>query len=235
MVEIKVVNPVVQGVLGDDILPPVPDFVRLQPVWLPEGPSSVESRYDSVMTVPRLLEAVRAAAEEADGIVINCFMDPGLKAAREIVTVPVAGPAEAAMLLASTLGQSFSVILPAASGAPITREEAIAYGVADRLASVRSVEMPVAALADRERLTGALTEQAELALEKDGAHVVILGCTGMCAVTSAVRKEMRNRGHEVPVIDPTLAAVGWVVSAYINGVRQSPLCYSLPSWKSETE
>lgn len=236
MIRIRVVNAVTPGVLGDDILPEMPDFIRTEVDWLEHGPSSVECRYDDTLAVPGILERVRAAADDGvDGILINCFMDPGLKVARELVHVPVVGPAESAMLLASSLGQSFSVILPARSGVPIAEEEAVAYGVRDRVASIRSVEIPVAELRDQSRLSAALLEQAERALSEDGAHTVILGCTGMCAVTAAVRAGLAKGGYDVPVIDPTLAAVGMLVSLHIIGVHHSGLAYDLPSWRKGAE
>jgi allantoin racemase len=135
------------------------------------------------------------------------------------------------MTLAATLGDRFSVILPAASGAPIVADQAHAYVGRDRLASVRSVEIPVAELRDDERLVAGLVEQAELALTHDGAHVVILGCTGMCGVTLAFRAALAH--HDVPVIDPTLAALGAVVSQAIGGVHHSGSAYALPAWRTE--
>lgn len=229
---IRVINPVTKVVLGGEILPPLPDFVQAELDWVKEGLPSIECRYDDAVSVPALLERVKAAARDrVDGIVINCFMDPGLKTARELVHIPVAGPAESAMLLASSLGQSFSVILPAASGAPIVVDEAIAYGVRDNLASVRSVEMAVAELSDHRRLTRELMVQAEKAMIEDGAHVIILGCTGMCGVTARARQEIANRGYDVPVIDPTQAAIGLLAALYTMGVHHSGRAYEVPSWR----
>src|SRR5690348_3820896 len=168
---IRLINTVVRDVIDDDMLPPVPEFVRLEVEYLSEGSSSIECRVDDALCVPAVLDRVRAAAADGvDGIVINCFMDPALEPARELAHVPVAGPAQAAMTLATTLGQTFSVVLPAASGAPIVVDEAIRYVGRDRLASVRSVEMPVAELHESERLTAGLIEEAERALADDGAH-----------------------------------------------------------------
>ena len=230
---IRIVNTVIRDVIDDDMLPPVPSFVRLEVDYLSEGPSSIECRADEAACVPAVLEKVRdAAADGVDGIVLNCFMDPGLEPARELVHVPVVGPAQAAMTLATTLGQTFSVVLPAASGAPIAVDEAIRYVGRDRLASVRSVEMPVAELHDSARLTEGLLEEAERALADDGAHVVVLGCTGMCGVTAVVRQGLAERGHDVPVVDPTLAAIGSVVSQVLVGVHHSGVAYALPSWRT---
>lgn len=229
---IRVINTVVKDVLSDDVLPPLPDFVSAEVDWLDEGPSTIECRADEARAVPLALDRiVAAAAEGVDGIVVNCFMDPALAPARELVRVPVAGPAQSAMTLATTLGDRFSVILPAASGAPIVAEQAAAYVGRDRLASVRSVEMPVAELRDRERLVRGLVAEAGRAIEEDGAHVVILGCTGMCGVTSAVRAALA--GRDVPVLDPTLAAVGAVVAQCVAGVAHSGAAYALPAWRTQ--
>lgn len=232
MPRIAIVNPVVEGALGPDALPPLPPFVTADVHWLADGPSSIECRADSARAVPAMLDAVVAAAESgADGVVLNCFMDPGLGPARELVSVPVAAPGQSAMALAATLGDRFSVILPSASGAPIVVDQARAYVGRDRLASVRSVDMPVAELRDHARLVAGLVEQAERALAEDDAHVIILGCTGMCGVTRAFRAALAD--HDVPVIDPTLAAVGAVLSQSIGGIHHSGPAYALPAWRTE--
>ena len=227
---IRVIHPVVRGVLAEDVLPPLPSFVDGETDWLDEGPSSIECRADCARAVPLVLERiVAAAADGVDGIVVNCFMDPGLEPGRELVRVPVAGPAQSAMTLATTLGDRFSVILPAASGAPIVAAQASRYVGRERLASVRAVEMPVAELHDGERLAAGLLDQAERAVAEDGADVVILGCTGMCAVTETVRQAFD--GRDIPVLDPTVSAVAGCVSQVMLGVHHSGAAYALPSWR----
>jgi allantoin racemase len=232
MMRIRIVNPVVRGVLDEDVLPPLPPFVCAEVDWLSEGPLSIECRADEARAVPAVLDAVLAAAADGvDGILVNCFMDPALEPARELTHVPVVGPGQSSMTLATTLGDRFSVILPAASGAPIATAQAHAYVGRERLVSVRSVEMPVAELHDHDRLVDGLVEQAERAIADDGADVVILGCTGMCGVTSAFRAALAH--HDVPVIDPTLAAVGAVVAQAILDVHHSGPAYALPTWRTE--
>lgn len=226
---IRVINPVRKSHSGSiGALPGLPDHVEAQVDWLPHGPASIESLQDHVLCVPPLLERVeRAARESLDGIVISCFMDPGLKAARELVDIPVAGPAESAMLLACSLGQSFSVIIPARGGEAKIVDQAMEYGVRNKLASVRSIEMPVAQFADHEGLRVSLVEAAETAIAEDGCHTLILGCTGMCAITDSVRTILARRRAEVPVIDPVLAAIGMLSAAHVMGVRHSRRAYAL--------
>ncbi len=214
-------------------MPPFPDFVTVEQDWLEEGPTAIECLYDEAISVPPLLERVKkAAADEVDGIVIGCFMDPGLRAARELVRVPVAGLAESAMLLAGGLGQSFSVILPARSGIPKVVDQAISYGVRDRLASVPCLEIPLSEYSDREKLVRETVKLAERALKEDDAHTLIMGCTGMSPVTEAVKRELHEHGHDVPVIDPIQAAVGMLLAHHTMGVTHSLRAYALPSWRT---
>ena len=45
---------------------------------------------------------VRAAeAEGMDAVIIDCMADPGLDPARELASIPIIGPAQAAMHLAA--------------------------------------------------------------------------------------------------------------------------------------
>ena len=75
------------------------------------GPVSIESHFDEVFGAAGVAEQVRLAAPEGfDAVVIACFGDPGLDAARELTTAPVLGIAEAAFHAASFVATGFSVV-----------------------------------------------------------------------------------------------------------------------------
>ena len=65
------------------------------------GTASIECEYDEAMCAPdiiaRCIEAEKAGYE---GVFINCFGDPGVRAARECVRIPVFGGFEPVMHLA---------------------------------------------------------------------------------------------------------------------------------------
>src|SRR5215470_4871721 len=80
-------------------------------VNLDKGPESIESECEDALVVPDFLrKAKEAEAARCDAVICDCFADPGVRAARELVNIPVIGPGEASMLLAASLGQKFSVI-----------------------------------------------------------------------------------------------------------------------------
>jgi allantoin racemase len=73
-------------------------------VGLDRGPASLESDYEDALAVPGILARVRAAeAEGMDAVIIDCMADPGLSPARELASIPIVGPAQAAMHLAAVL------------------------------------------------------------------------------------------------------------------------------------
>lgn len=57
-----------------------------------------------------LRNASRAGAEGYDGVVIACHFDPAVRAARQLLPLPVVGIAEASMHLASLMGLRFAVV-----------------------------------------------------------------------------------------------------------------------------
>ena len=148
---------------------------------VPEGPASIESSYEELLAVPATLEGVRQAAREGyDAVIIGCFGDPGLEAARELVRQPVIGPGEASMLLAAGLGHRFSIITVLDSVIAAQEQQAFRAGVLTKLASVRSVDIPVLSLmSDRQTTLGRVIEVGKLARDQDRADALVLGCMTM--------------------------------------------------------
>lgn len=179
-------------------------------VEIDHGPASIESEFDAMLATPDTVARVmQAESEGIDAVVINCMDDPGLQPTREMVSIPVVGPCETAMHLAAMLAHRFSVVTVLDHLEPQFTNQARRYGVSDKLASVRSVDIPVLDLdADQGRLVDALVRQAVLAVERDRAHAIIFGCTGMLGAAQGVERGLAARGIVgVPVIDPMAAAV----------------------------
>lgn len=194
----------------------------------PEGPLSIQTLQDEFQAVPGTLRnAARAEAEGYDGAILGCFGDPGLHAVRELVKMPVVGSCQPAVHLAAQLGERFSVLSPVASTVPFTRKLVEEYGLGHKLASVRSVDIPVLQIRqDREGALARLTEVAGRILEQDGAEVLVLGCMSMAYQGMAADLTERLG---VPVVNPLLAAVRTVETLVAGGLTQSPRMYRLGS------
>jgi allantoin racemase len=205
---ILVINPNASSAMSDVIREQLTavkrDDVELE-VVNPEGaPPAIESAYDAAQCVPPMLEVVRQAeGRGVDAIVVACFSDPGLEAAREITTLPVVGIQESAMHLAAQLGDRFSVLTTLDRRVPVRHHAALRHGLERRLASCPVLDLPVlSTVEDREQVLGLLVRVGRRAIEQDGAEVLILGCAGLGDLAPRVQQTLG-----VPVVDPNAAAL----------------------------
>jgi len=196
-------------------------------VDVPEGPGSIESAYEEYLSVPGTLRHVQEAARQGyAGAIIGCFGDPGLDAARELVEMPVVGPAEASMLLACTLGHRFSVVTVLESVVPSLRHLARRVGVTEKLASVRAVDIPVLDLGkDRERSINRIIALGRRAVSDDGADALVLGCMSM-GFLEAHKTIATEVG--VPVVNPVYAGLKMLEALVGAGLRHSKRAYPVP-------
>jgi len=93
--KIRVVTPIITESFGPLILREFKAAARqddeISNVFLDRGPASLESAYDDALAVPDTVAKVHEAEREgADAVIINCMADPGLKAAREVVSIGAA-------------------------------------------------------------------------------------------------------------------------------------------------
>ncbi|MEX0344341.1 MAG: aspartate/glutamate racemase family protein [Rhizobiaceae bacterium] len=199
-------------------------------VEIDKGPASIECEYDEMLSIPdTVAKIVEAEQDGVDAVVIDCMGDPGLKAGRECVNIPVLGPCETSMNLACMLGNHYSVITVLERLRGQFENQAKLFGAWEKFASVRAVDIPVLDLEqDPGGTRETLTEQALLAVEKDGADVVIFGCTGMLGCAEAVRQGLLSRGYDIPVIDPVPVTVRVAASLAASGLSHSKVAYELP-------
>ncbi|KXA96320.1 hydrogenase expression protein HupH [candidate division MSBL1 archaeon SCGC-AAA259J03] len=196
------------------------------------GTASIESAYDELLCAPDILRIVQEAeSNEFDGIFIDCMGDPALDASRELVKIPVVGPARTSILFAADLAEKFSIVTILENVLRVERNLAKLAGVSDKLASVRSVDIPVLELEERKKLMNALVEESVKALEEDNAQAIILGCTGMMEVAKDLQDSLTERGFEVPVINPVAVAIKHLESLISLNLSQSKRAYMHPPEK----
>lgn len=197
------------------------------------GPRSIESEFEAAMSVPgTLVEILRAEREGVDAVIIDCMGDPGLRAARELSSMLVAGPCQTGMHVASMLGHKFSVITVMRRLIPSFENTAALCGLSSKLASVRSVDIPVLELeVDLAATAKRLVEEGRRAVEEDGAEALIFGCTGLMGCAAGLREGLLAEGIDVPVIDPIPTAISVAAGIVRAGLTQSRMTYPAPPEK----
>lgn len=208
--------------------------LRVSGVQIARGPGSIECEYETAMAVPdTIARIVEAERDGVDAVVIDCMGDPGLRPAREVVSIPVLGPCQTSLHMAAMLGHRFSVLTVMTRLIPQFENAAALAGLSTRMASVRSLQIPVLELeADLEATQAALVEEAQNAVERDGAHAVIFGCTGLMGCAAALRSGLLERGIDIPVIDPIPTSVNVAAALVRSNLSHSARSYPLPPLKA---
>jgi len=190
------------------------------------GPASIETHYDAEVAATFIVREVEKAEKAGyDAVIINCFDDPALDAAREAVNIPVVGPGEASIYLACMLGEKFSILTvgpPYVKRLPTPRIRKM--GLTSRFASEISIDVKVLDIEkDRKRTFSLLVEAGRRAVEEDGADVLILGCTGLVGFDKELQRKLK-----VPVIYPGLVALKFAETFVKLGIRHSKKTYPEP-------
>jgi allantoin racemase len=168
----------------------------------PDRPKHLEYHSYEGLVIGDIVNVTRKMSADYDAIVIGCFYDVGLREAREVSRkAVVTAPCQSALMFASQLGNSFSVIVGREKWISKMSENVHLYGLDRHLASMRSVKMGVHDFqVDHDLTASRLMEAGRRAVEEDLAEVLILGCTIEFGFYEKMQQELG-----VPVIDAVLA------------------------------
>ena len=164
------------------------------------APAAIQSASDIAQAVPPMLELVRKANKEGyDAVILACFSDPGLEAAREQSDILVMGIEETALHVAAMLGHKYTILTPLSKRIPSKEQDVRRFKAESAMASVRALDLTVTETEANPELTKArILEVARKAVEEDGAEVIVLGCAGMTGYANDVEQQLG-----VVVLDPT--------------------------------
>lgn len=200
---------------------------------LKTGPASIESEFDEALAVPDTIRlAVAAEQAGAHAIVIDCMGDPGLAACREAVSIPVLGPCQTGMHVATMLGHKFSFITVLDRLRPMIDHLAGAYGLTSSYASFDAIDVPVLDIFhDVEKLGAALGEKSINAVREHHAGAIVLGCTGFKGLAEAIYQSLCDEGLDVPVIDAIPVTIRLADMLVKSGLSHSKHIYPKPGKK----
>lgn len=193
---------------------PGTEIEAISPAW---GPRSIEGHYEEELAAVAMLQTLETRASEFDGVVVACYGDPGLYAAREICPVPVVGIAEASMLMACNVAHTFSIVTVLPRVIPMLQDVVRRVGLESRCASVRGTPLSVLACERDPSAAGReIVIAARQAIADDGAEAICLGCAGMGPLDRLVAEQVG-----VPVIDGVAAAIKTIEGVLEYGLATS--------------
>ncbi|OTF01944.1 aspartate/glutamate racemase family protein [Halorubrum sp. SD683] len=193
------------------------------------GPTSIESAVEEYWCVVGSMKTAHRVQSEFDALVIGCFGDPGIRALRELLSIPVVGPAEATIHTASMVADRFTWLTILEATAPMSHEQAHEHHLADRCVSVRSVDAPVESIDHGDDdLVERMVSEGKAAVEEDGAEALFPGCMSL---SFAQRHDEIEERVGVPFLDPASIALEQAAAWARHGVAQSPKTYPEPKFE----
>ncbi len=167
------------------------------------GPRYISSRAAFAVASHAALDAYAASTFCENVVLLACFGDPGLDAIREMSPAPVVGLVEASAREASSDGKRFSIVTGGVLWEPMLRESLMTRGLADNLASIRTVAPDGGTIArDPDGALAMLMDACDACVHEDGAESVILGGVGLIGLAERIA-EKRN----YPVICSVMAGL----------------------------
>ena len=199
------------------VMPLLSADVELRPITAASGMASIEGYFDEAFVTQPMIEVIKPMADEIDGVVVGCFDDTGVDALRALLSVPVIGVCQAAMLSASVISTGFSVVTTLSRSIPIIEDLALRYGMERKCRSVRAADIPVLDLEENNvAARKKIAEEAKIAVDKDRCEAIILGCAGMADLPLSLSEEMG-----MPVIDGVTAGVKFIEAMVGAGFKTS--------------
>jgi len=167
------------------------------------GASVIGSRAEHAIGEHSAIALVAQHAPGCDAVVIAVSYDTGLRAARELLAVPVVGMTEAGLLTACMLGGRIGVITFGRRVLPLYHELVTAYGLGARVAGWRVLESTAAYQhGAHDALDREIVAAARDLIERDGAETVVLTGAVMAGVPARLQPDV-----PVPLIDCMACAV----------------------------
>ena len=186
-----------------DGLPPI------ECLTLSDGPFGIESQADSDAAVAPLISLIRARTD-ASAVIIACYSDPGIDAAREVTKAPVFGMQESGFLTAMARGDRIGVVAISEGSILRHRKYLRRIGVLNRMVAERPLNVSVAQTASGKDTFERLEEVSNALVQQDSADVVVLGCAGLSVYRSRLETILQR-----PVVDPTQSAVAMALGTVL--------------------
>ena len=188
----------------------------------------VTDYYEAMLFDMYVTEAgLRAQEEGYDAVVMDTVSDSGLFALRSRLSIPVLGPGLVSYAVATMLGKRFSILTRWNRWRHLYEKNLDLYHLWEKCASIRAVDIPPdveALFAGKEQeMFARLAEEARLAIEQDGADVILLGSTTMHQAGDYLAANL-----PAPVINPGPVAIKMAETLVQLGLSHSKVAFPSP-------
>jgi allantoin racemase len=189
----------------------------------------VDCYYEDLVFDMYIAEAgLRAEDEGYDAVIMDTVSDSGMYALRSRLTIPVIGPGLVSYVVGVLLGKRFSIVTMWDKWTHLYEKNLALYDLKQKCASVRAANIPpdVEALftGKEEEMFRRLTDEAQKAIDEDGADVILLGSTTMHQAGDYMAAHL-----PVPVVNPGPVGIKVAEMLVQLGLSHSKVAFPSPS------
>lgn len=192
------------------------------------GPLSIESMFDEEYCArPILEEALKQRDKGVNGIIIYCFGNPAIEAAKEALDIPVVGIGEASQTIGLPLSDQFGIVTTVRNSVARNKRKTRTLGLSDKLGAVIPLDLPVVELTNHnQELIDKICHIIQPYVQNQTIDLLHLGCGYLIGLADKLSNQLG-----IPVVDPGLASLK-LMEVYVKlNLVQSPISYMTPPEK----
>ena len=174
-----------------------------------DQPKGIYDEESEKIAEPKVIQSAKRLEEEVKAVIISCAADPGVKALKGLLKIPVIGAGESLAAVSRALGHSIGVIT---IGDRVP--EPIKKGLGDHYRAMAHVDGIKTALDLQGQDIATRTLQCARILKEQGCDVLALGCTGFSSIGIA---QYLSERLSMPVVDPVLACGAIAYNLLLTG------------------
>ncbi len=167
------------------------------------GANIVSTVADNTIAQHAVLDALARHHRGFDAVLLAISLDSGLAAARELVSIPVIGMTEAALLTAGLLGERFGMVTFGRQSTAMYLDLAERYGMTRRLAACRTIEtQSLTDYLDAGALHERIVAEAQAIADMPGAGSIVVCGAALAGTAHRLRSRV-----SLPLVDGIACAV----------------------------
>jgi len=194
-----------------------------------EGPVSIESSAEEYISVGGTLKKLAETQNKYDVAIIGCAADAGLAPAKEFANIPVIGPLESSISVASMIGEKFSIITVLDSIVPSTWRTLRGYGMDHKCVSIEVINVPVLEInKSKEKVAESFLKEVKKIVETNKASSIVLGCMSLAFLP--IDEVVKNK-VDIPIINPAKVSIKVAEMLVSLGLKQSRISFPKTNYK----
>lgn len=201
-------TPAYNRLIRDVLQPTLQDTTKVEIRNLDVRPENIDYfAAKHLVEVGVMKAAVQAEKDGFDAFVIGCCYDPALTQCRELVTIPVVGPLEAAVSNARPFGHRYAIVTDHHKAVPEIADRVRVYGQEANCKAVTSVGWFIDDMIKDPGTVAADAYATSVRIMKEtGAETIVIACTIVSACYELTAATDPGLGG-VSIIDPNVIAV----------------------------